>query len=155
MGSTIRSSTPPVQSQQLATGSLRWRSWPLADHLAWSWLVPLAILMVGFFVFWLGGGWFLAILASGALAVTLWQFICPVSYEVTSLGLRRHALGRIRLVPWQAIRAYQLRATGVALFQRSDPTAADCLGSLFVPYPSDEDELLVAMRLYLPSAVEL
>ena len=46
MGSTIRSSTPPVQSQQLATGWLRWRSWPLADHLAWSWLVPLAILMV-------------------------------------------------------------------------------------------------------------
>jgi hypothetical protein len=26
---------------------------------------------------------------------------------------------------------------------------------LFVPYPPDEDELLMAVRLYLPHAVEL
>ena len=155
MGSTIRSTTPPVEPQQLAAGSLRWRSWPLVDQPAWSWLVPLGILLVGCFVFWLGGGWFLALVASAALATALWQFVLPVSYEVTSLGLRRLTLRRVRLVPWQAIRAYQMRATGVAFFQRPDPTAMDMLSSLFVPYPPDEDELLVAVRLYLRHAVEL
>jgi hypothetical protein len=155
MGSTFRSATLPVQPQQLAAGSLRWRSWPLVDQPTWSWLVPLGIFIAGCFVFWLGGGWFLALVTCAALAIAMWQFVLPVSYEVTSLGLRRLALRRVRLVPWQAIRAYQMRATGVAFFQRADPTAMDMLNCLFVPYPHDEDELLVAVRLYLPHAVEL
>jgi hypothetical protein len=151
MGSTVRSTSPP---QQLSTGSLRLRSWPLVDQPMWSWLVPLGILLVSSYVYWIGG-WFLATLTSAALVVAFWQFWLPVSYEVTSLGLKRLALRRLRLVPWQAIRAYQMRATGVAFFRRPDPTAMDLPNSLFVPYPPDEDELLVAVRLYLPHAVEV
>jgi hypothetical protein len=74
---------------------------------------------------------------------------------VTSLGLRRYALGRVRLIPWQAIRAYQLRSTGVILFQQPNPTTLDLLKSWFVAYPEDDDEMLVALRLYLPHATEL
>jgi hypothetical protein len=151
MGSTVRSTSPP---QQLSTGSLRWRSWPLVDQPTWSWLVPLSILLVSGYVYWLGG-WFLAALTCAALIIAFWQFMLPVSYEVTSLGLRRLALRRVRLVPWQAIRAYEMRATGVAFFRRPEPTAMDLPSSLFVPYPPDADELLVAVRLYLPHAVEV
>jgi hypothetical protein len=79
----------------------------------------------------------------------------PVTYEVCSLGLRRYALGRMRLVPWSAIHSYQLRTTGVVFYQRPEPTAVDLLSSMFVPYPNDEDEVVVALRLYLPHAVEL
>jgi hypothetical protein len=58
-------------------------------------------------------------------------------------------------VPWQAIRAYQLRPTGILLYQTPDPSTLDLLRSLFVPYPADEDEMLVAVRSYLPHATEL
>jgi hypothetical protein len=155
MGSTIRSSGPPIELQTSSASSVRWRSWPLVDDPIRSWLLPLGILIVGVFVFWLGG-WFPALAAIAALAVVMWQFWLPVTFEVTTLGLRRYAIGRVRVVPWQAIRSYQLRPTGIAFFQRPHPTKMDMLKSLFVPYPHhDEDEMLVAVRLYLPHAVEL
>src|SRR4051812_45375877 len=111
MGSTIRTSTSPIPLQA-GTASVRWRSWPLVDEPSWSWVVPLGIFIVGGFALWYGS-WLVAAAATSALSVVLWQFLLPVTYEVTQLGLRRYALGRIRLVPWQAVRAYQLRLTGV------------------------------------------
>ncbi len=155
MGSTVRSIIAPDQPQQLTAGSLRWRNWPLVDQPAWSWAVPLGIFAVAFLVYWVSGSWFMATAAAAALAAAMRSFLLPTTFEVTSSGLRRLALGRLRLIPWQAIRAYQLRATGVLLFQRADPTTLDLPGGLFVPYPYDEDELLVAVRLYLPHAAEL
>lgn len=156
MGSTVRSIGRPDEEESAApSATIRWRNWPLADEWHWSWLLPLGILGVGAAVAWLGDGWLVGLVAVGTLAVAMWQFLLPVTYEVCSLGIRRYALGRMRLVPWSAIRAYQLRSTGVVFFQRSDPTAIDLLNSLFVPYPSDEDEVVVAVRLYLPQAVEL
>jgi hypothetical protein len=154
MGSTIRSTGPPILLHT-ASDSIRWRNWPLVDCAAWPWLALIGIAAVGGFVFWMGGSWFLALAVMAALAVILWQFLVPVTYEATSLGLRRYALGRVRLVPWQAIRAYQLRPTGVVLYQTPDPTRLDLLRSLFVPYPTDEDEMLVAVRMYLPHATEM
>jgi hypothetical protein len=154
MGSTLRSTPAPIQLQTSSGSSVRWRSWPLVDQPAWSWLAIVGIALVGGFVFWLGD-WFLALAVVAALAVIMWQFFLPVTFEVTSLGLRRHALSRVRLIPWQAIRAYQLRPTGIALFQRPNPTKLDMMNSLFVPYPHDEDEMLVTVRLYLSHATEL
>jgi hypothetical protein len=155
MGSTVRSLTPQVEVESSPSGTIRWRNWPLADDWRWSWLVPASILCVGAVVAWLGGGWLIGLVAAGTLALTMWQFLLPVTYEICSLGVRRYALGRMRLVPWSAIGAYQLRVTGVIFFQRTDPTAVDLLSSFFVPYPSDEDEVVVAVRLYLPNATEL
>ena len=153
MGSTMRSITPQVQLQA-GSASARWRSWPLVEERSWSWSVPLGIAIVGGFALWYGS-WLVAAAVVAALSVVLWQFLLPVSYEVTPLGLRRYALGRVRLVPWQAVRAYQLRPSGVVFFQNANPTRVDQLISLFVPYPDDEDEMLVAVRLYLLHAVEV
>jgi hypothetical protein len=118
-------------------------------------MLPAGILGVGARVAWLGGGWLVGLVAVAALALALWQFLLPVTYEICSQGLRRYALGRMRLVPWTAIRAYQLRSTGVVFFQRPDPTPVDLMSCLFVPYPTDEDEVVVAVRLSLPHATEL
>jgi hypothetical protein len=142
-----------VESSQLAT--IRWRDWPLANDWRRSWLLPAGILCVGALVGWLGGGWLIGLVAIAAIALAMWQYLLPMTYEINSQGIRRYALGRMRLVPWTAIRAYQLRSTGVVFFQRPDPMSIDLLSSLFVPYPSDEDEVVVALRLYLPHAVEL
>jgi hypothetical protein len=155
MGSTVRSLTQQVESESTTSATIRWRSWPLADDWHRSWMLPAGILGVGTVVAWLGGGWLVGLIAVAALSLALWQFLLPVTYEISSLGVRRYALGRMRLVPWTAIRAYQLRSTGVVFFQRSDPTAVDLLSCLFVPYPRDEDEVVVAVRLYLPTATEL
>lgn len=132
-----------------------WRSWPLADGPRTSWLVPVVIACTGIGVVYEGGGWILAVVAAAGLAVTLWPFILPVKYEVTSLGVRRRVFNHMRLVPWHAIRAYQLRPTGIVLYQRSDPSTVDLLRSMFIPYPVDADELLVAVRQYASHAIEL
>ena len=155
MGSTVRSLTQQAEAESSPTATIRWRSWPLASDWRWSWMLPVGILCIGVLVAWLAGSWLVGLVAVGTLAVALWQYLLPVTYEICSLGVRRYALGRMRLVPWSAIRAYQLRSTGVVFFQRTDPTKVDLLNSLFVPYPSDEDEVVVAVRLYLPQAVEL
>jgi hypothetical protein len=155
MGSTVRSVAQQAEAESAVSTSLRWRSWPLADHSHWSWLLPVGIVSTGVAVWWLGGGVLLGVAAATALAVGMWQFLLPVSFEICSSGVRRYAMGRMRLVPWQAIRAYQLRTTGVVFFQKTDPATIDLLSSLYVPYPSDEDEVVVAVRLYLPHAVEI
>jgi hypothetical protein len=154
MGSTIRSLGPPIQLQISGTASAQWRSWPLVDWRRWSWLVPLGIALIGEFVLW-QADWILAVIVVVALIAVFWQFLTPVVYEVTPLGIRRYAFRRVRLVPWQAIRAFQLRPTGAVFFQRPNPTKVDLLSSWFVPYPHDSDEMVVAVRLYLVHAVEL
>src|SRR5689334_4377033 len=155
MGSTVRSLPQQLEPESSPTVTIRWRSWPLADNPRWSWILPIGILAVGAIVAWLGDGWLLPLLAVTALAIAFWQFLLPVKYEICSLGVRRYAFRRMRLIPWSAIRAYQLRTTGVLLFQREAPTPIDLVNSLFVPYPDDEDEVVVAVRLYLPNATEL
>jgi hypothetical protein len=118
-------------------------------------LVVCGILVAGAFVRYFGGGWLLAVAAMGCLAGTLWQYFLPVGYEIDALGLRRQALGRSRLYPWHAVRAYQMRTTGAVLYQAADPTKIDVLCSVFVPYPANDDAMLCALREHLPHAAEL
>jgi hypothetical protein len=153
MGSTTRIKRHAGVAEYAAT--IRWRTWPLADHAPWSWVALLGALIVGAAVYWLGGGWLLAVFSVAGLAATLWQFLLPVVYELGALGLRHQVLGRSWIVPWYAVRAYQLRPTGVVLYQRGDPVKIDLARSLFVPYPADADEMLCALREHLSHAIEL
>jgi hypothetical protein len=117
--------------------------------------MPLGVLGIGAGVLYLGGGWLLALAAIAGLIVTLRQFVLPIKYETTSLGIRRRTLRRSRLIPWHAVKAYRLRPTGVVLYQRHDATKLDLLRSMFVPYPDEPDELLLAIRSQLSHAVEI
>jgi hypothetical protein len=152
MGSTFPSTVQPAQSEQ---ATLRWRSWPLVDNARWSWLAIVGILFVAGLVIFIGGSWLLAAMTTVGLSITLWQFFVPVRYELSALGLRQTALGRIRLVPWHAMRAYQLGTTGVVLYQQFEPAKIDLLQSIFLPYPADDDEMICVLRQYLSHAVEL
>jgi hypothetical protein len=155
MSSTVRSTMPPLPPQAVSAGTLRWRSWPLVDWPAWSWVVPLVILLVGVWIYFAGGGWLLVIGAILALATSLRTFLLPTTFEVATLGLRRRTLGRVRIIPWQAIRSYQRRPSGVFLYHNAAPTPLDLLNGLFVPFPDDPEELLIALRLYLPHAIDV
>lgn len=134
---------------------LRWRRWPLVDHRRWSWLAPLGVVAIGSLAVYVSGSWLMGLFAAVVVALSSWHFWLPVTFEIDSLGLHRRTLGRARLVPWSAIRAYQPRATGIVLFQRPDPMPIDALRSIFLPYAEDEDETLCAVRQYIPHAVEL
>jgi hypothetical protein len=152
MGSTFPSKVQPAHTEQL---TLHWRIWPLVDNARWSWLVIVGILFVAVIVVLIGRNWLLAAAAAVGLTITLWQFFMPVRYEASTLGIRRTALGRTRLVPWHAVRAYQLCTSGAVLYQQFEPVKIDLLRSIFLPYPADEDELICALRQYLSHAVEL
>jgi len=152
MSSTVSSGVSASDQPPLPP---RWRSWPLVDCPRWSWLAPVGVLGIAGGVAHLSTNWWPGLVAAACLSAALWQFFVPVRYEVDALGIRRHALGRTRMVPWQAIRAYQPRATGVVLFQRPDPTAIDALRGLFIPYGEDDDETLCTVREHLRHAVEL
>ena len=152
---TIPTAEQIVHQEHPPPAVLRWKSWPLVEHLRWSWSVPLGIVATGVTVAYVGGGWLLGGAVVAALAVACWQFLLPVEYEANPVGLCADAFGRRRLFEWQTIRSYQPRSTGVVLFMRADPTAIDALRSQFVPYGHDEDETLCAVKQYLQHAVEL
>src|SRR5690606_29908854 len=114
----------PAQGRQL-----RWQSWPLVHSPQWSWLAIVGPPVIGSFIWLMGGGWLLAVFATVGLAVTLWQVLVPVTFELDSLGLRRIALGRTRLIAWQSIQAYQLRSTGAVLYRRAETSRLDLLRS--------------------------
>jgi hypothetical protein len=150
MGSTARTAT----NLTVETAGLRWRSWPLKDQYKTSWLAVVGMLGIAGAVWYVGGGLLLAVAAFAGMAGTLWQFLLPVTYEIDSLGLRRHAMGRSRLIPWHAVRAYQLRLTGVLLYRQAEPGMVDLLRSFFVPYPADEDSMVCALREHVPHATQ-
>jgi len=117
--------------------------------------VPAGLLVVGASVAYVAESWVWGVATVFALAATLWQFLLPAEYEINPAGFGRQVLGHRRVVPWQAVRAFQPRVTGIVLFQRDDPAPIDALRSEFLPYASDEDETLCTVRHFLPHAVEL
>jgi hypothetical protein len=153
MTSTTRNTAQQAPDERIA--SLIWHVWPIADNRRWSWLMVLALLMLGVAIWFFTGATMVAVAAPLGLAATVWQFFLPVEYEIAVHGLRRRVLGRTRLIPWHAIRAYQLRSSGIVLYQRGDPSRLDLLRSMFVPYPPEADELPLALRLHASHAAEL
>ncbi len=127
----------------------------MVEQPRWAPSVAVGLLVIGGFAWGLSDSWLLSVLATASVAIALWQYLLPVTYEIHSLGVYRHALGRARLLPWHAIRAYQPRSTGIILFQRTSPTPLGAFGSWFVPYAADEDEMLCAIRQHLSHAIEL
>lgn len=149
-------STPSAPSE--APPVRRWRRWPLVDGLPRSLVAPLGVLAIAVAARYAVGSWLMGMAALAALVAALATYFLPVRYELHAGGFRSSVLGRFggwRLVPWRAIRCYQPRATGILLFRRPDPIPPDSFHAHFLPYDDDPDELLCAVRQYLPHAEEL
>jgi hypothetical protein len=155
MGSTFPSTLQQPTYSDPAPAVIAWRSWPLVDHARWSWAVVACILGIAAAVWHVSASWILAVLATAAVTVTMWQFFAAVWYEISPLGLRCKTFGRSRLLAWHIVRSYQLRPTGVVLYRRGQPAPLEVMRSVFMPYPPDADEAILALRAYLPHAVEL
>jgi hypothetical protein len=154
MGSTVPSVVRSIREDHDAP-ALYWRSWPLVDRPGLSWLAIAGLLSMVAVVAYIGESWLFALAVAVGLAATLWQLFVPVDFEIGPLGLRWSALGRSRSVPWHAIQAYQPRSTGVVLYRRDHPVKIDLLNSVFLPYSSNADEVLAALRQHLSHAIEL
>ena len=155
MGSTFPSALRTAPLVEPAIVTLTWRSWPLVDYPRWSWTVVAGVLAIGAAAWYASASVLLGVVAVAAIAITLWQFFVPVWYEIGPLGLRTSARARSRLLPWHTVRSFQLRPTGVVFHSRAQPAPIDILRSTFMPYPPDADEALLALRTYLPHALEL
>jgi hypothetical protein len=155
MGSTFPSALRIAPPSEPTISTLTWRSWPLVDRARSSWVIVVGVLAVGVFAWYASESLLLGVLALAAVAITLWQFFVPVWYEIGPLGLGTSALGRSRLLAWHAVRSYQLRPSGVAFHRRAQPAPIDALRSTFMPFPADADDALLALRAYLPHALEL
>lgn len=134
---------------------LSWRVWPLADGKRWSWLVLLLTLAIGVGIWYVGKSWLLALAAVAGVVATGWHFFVPIEYEVTPIGIRRRIANRTRMLPWHAIRAYQIRNSGIVLYQRTGPASIDLLRSMFIPFPSDPKELISALRTHASHAADV
>ena len=151
-------STPSTATVDHEMLELRWRHWPLRAYWPWSLLVPLGIVAAGIVVSVVCGQAVPGVLAGLVLVWSLVRFLLPQEYIAHSGGFQRLWFGRVgaeRIRSWQALRAYQLRATGLALFDRFPRVPLHVLRGQFLPYGNDPDELLCAIREFAPHAEEL
>jgi hypothetical protein len=138
-----------------AAPTLRWRRWPLADHLPRSLLVPLAVVGIAVAISYVAGSGWMGLFAAAAMFAALASFFLPVRYEIHAGGFHCSMLGRSQFVPWHANGSYEPRTTGILLFDRTESIPLDVVKAQFLPYGDDPDELLCVVRQYAPHAEEV
>lgn len=97
----------------------------------------------------LTGRIYLAVMAGAALAISLWRFFAPVTFELNADGVCQWALGRNWQIPWRAVHRYEVFADGVLLLPLADRCAIDALRGLYVPCNGHRDEVLANLTYYL------
>ena len=134
---------------QAAPPSLRWRSWPLAESWSAAILVAVGLLGAGAAVRWATAATHLALLAMAALAVALWRFFLPTSFELNAEGVSQWLFGRRRRIPWRDIRRYQVCSSGVLLLPQADACPLDAYRGLYLPWGKHRPEVLAHVHYYL------
>jgi hypothetical protein len=134
--------------------SLQWRSWPLRESLPAAFFVPVGLLAAGGAVRWVTGQTHLALVAVAALAIALWRFFLPVSFELNSEGVSQWVFGRRRRIAWREIRRYEVCSSGVLLLPRPDACPLDACRGLHLPWGKHRADVLAHIHYYLdrPSA---
>jgi hypothetical protein len=129
--------------------SVRWQSWPLRDDPLRSLLLLAALAGLGALVWWVTGESYLGLLAAAAMAVALWRYFVPVTFEVGEQGIDRRRFGRQRHLAWEAIRQYETGPDGLLLLPRRDVSAMDYFRGQFIPWTTHRDEVLALVEKHL------
>ena len=125
------------------------RSWPMVDE-GLGGALPLIVaaivaIVVGAATQKPVAGW----LAYSLLALCAWRAWLPTRFVVGPEGVRHLVLGRERLVPWSAVRRYQLDQRGVFFLPLEEPAPIDFTRALFVPWGGQRDALEALISLHL------
>ncbi|MDZ7616905.1 MAG: hypothetical protein U1E05_07875 [Patescibacteria group bacterium] len=128
---------------------IRWRTWPLARSIKRSAALLLGIVAVALLVQVTVGSWSLALLALGAICVSLWRFLTPVTFGLSEHGVDQWIYGRRLRIPWRAIRRYQVCMAGVLIIPHGERTVMAPFRGLYLPWEGHCDEVLAYMHHYL------
>ncbi len=134
--------------------SIRWRSWPLADDLLRTMIVVVGLVVAWVVVRWVTGQTAMAVIALVALAISLWRFFLPVSYELSVEGVDQWFFGHKRRIPWKTVRRYEIRPAGVLLLPRSERCPMDVFRGLYLPWGNRREEILAQLHSYLGESDE-
>ena len=152
MSSTPNSSTSAWTDE--APPLVRWRSWPLRDHLLLGALAIAGLIGVGLLVQWQTDRLHLAIGAAAAVAVAAWRFFVPITFELNAEGVHQWIFGRHRRIPWSEIRSHRMLASGVLLLPYEQGPPIDVMHGLFLPWGLRRDEILAQLRYYLDPTMQ-
>ena len=126
--------------------------WPLRQRPVSSLLTIGIAILASAFVGWWFEFWPLGGIIAVLLAITGWTILLPQRIELSSTGIRHVVLGRVRLIPWTAIRRYTVHATGVVLLPDDQVIGLSPLRGLFLPWNGKRQEIQAHLEYHLQSA---
>lgn len=129
--------------------SVQWQSWPMRDSLPAGAMVVGGLMAAGASVGLLTAEVHLALLAVGVIAIALWRFFIPASFELNTDGVSQWLFGRRRRIPWKEIRRYEVCSSGVLLLPRADRCPIDSYRGLYLPWGQHRGEVLAQVRYHL------
>jgi len=131
---------------------VRWRSWPLGEHLVWATVVLAGLAAVAAVVYLRTERVYLAAMATAAVATCGWRFFLPVTFELNADGVNQWVFGRHRRVRWHQVRRHRIYSAGVLLLAHEKPSPIDVLWGLFLPWGRRRDEVMAQIEYYLDPA---
>ncbi len=98
---------------------------------------------------WSTGRTDLAFLALAALALAMWRFFVPVTFELNAQGIEQSVLRWRRRIPWDAVGRYEVCSAGVLLLPHADRRPMDSLSGLYLAWGGRREEVLAHIRYHL------
>ena len=126
--------------------------WHLRQRPVSSLLAICVAILASVFVGWWFEFWPLGGIIAVLLTITGWTILLPQRYELSNVGVRHVVLGRVRLIPWAAIRRYTIHATGVVLLPDDQVIGLSPLRGLFLPWSGKRQEILAHLEYHLQSS---
>ncbi|MBW3595756.1 MAG: hypothetical protein KY475_00610 [Planctomycetes bacterium] len=95
------------------------------------------------------------LLASLAVAISLWRTWLPIAYEFDPRGVTQIALRRRRLISWLALGDYHFTPRGVLLYPRGELNWWNAAAGLFVLWSGRQEAIVQIVEYYLGSRLLL
>jgi hypothetical protein len=128
---------------------LRVVSWPLRDDWRRSCGLLLVILLVTALGGTLTGSFAMAALTLTIALTASWRLWIPVTFELSSQGIRRSVLGISRRIAWTQIGRSEPLLRGVLLLADAELTPLSTLRGLYIPCTREREELLESIDYFL------
>ena len=146
----MSSSTRGGSSKRAATGpAIVVSHWPLRDDPVRSVLrVALAVgvaAMAGYF----SGQLLVGTVVAAVVLASMWRMFVPVVYELGVEGIALGAFGRVRRIPWRAVRNCDAGQSGMFLSGSENPAPVDAIGAVFIPWCGQRDAIEALVRVFV------